>query len=106
MIASISSQNWAPAGSVLTCILSAANRDERQFRDPDKFDIRRRLSQSVVFGHGIHMCLGAPLARLELRVALEEVLDRFPRWEIDMTEATRSRSSTVRGWDTMPVIVK
>ena len=66
-------------GSVLTCILSAANRDERQFPDPDRFDIHRRLSQSVVFGHGIHMCLGAPLARLELRVALEEVLDRFPR---------------------------
>jgi cytochrome P450 len=95
-----------PAGSVLTCILSAANRDERQFPDPDRFDIHRRLSQSVVFGHGIHMCLGAPLARLELRVALEEVLDRFPRWEIDLAGAKRSRSSTVRGWDAMPVIVK
>jgi cytochrome P450 len=60
----------------------------------------------VVFGHGIHMCLGAPLARLELRVALEEVLDRFPHWEVDMTGAKRSQSSTVRGWDTMPVVVK
>jgi cytochrome P450 len=95
-----------PAGSVLTCILSAANRDERQFPDPDRFDIHRKLSQSVVFGHGIHMCLGAPLARLELRVALEEVLDRFPHWDVDMTGAKRSRSSTVRGWDTMPVVVK
>jgi cytochrome P450 len=95
-----------PAGSVLTCILSAANRDERQFPEPDRFDIRRRLAQSVVFGHGVHMCLGAPLARLELRVALEEMLKRFPRWQVDMTGAKRSHSSTVRGWDAMPVVVK
>jgi cytochrome P450 len=95
-----------PAGSALTCVLSAANRDERQFPDPDRFDIHRRLSQSVVFGHGIHLCLGAPLARLELRIALEEMLDRFPKWEIDLTTAKRSRSSTVRGWDAMPVIVR
>jgi cytochrome P450 len=95
-----------PAGSALTCILSAANRDERQFPDPDRFDIHRKLSQSVVFGHGIHMCLGAPLARLELRVALEEMLDRFPTWDVDLSRARRSASSTVRGWDTMPVLVR
>lgn len=95
-----------PAGSALTCILSSANRDERQFADPDRFDIHRRLAQSVVFGHGIHLCLGAPLARLELRVALEEMLDRFPTWEVDLAGAKRSPSSTVRGWDSMPVVLR
>ena len=94
-----------PAGSALTCILSAANRDERQFPDPDRFDIHRRINQGVVFGHGIHLCLGAPLARLELRVALEEMLDRFPEWDVDLGEAKRSQSSTIRGWDNMPVVL-
>jgi cytochrome P450 len=95
-----------PVGSTMTCILSAANRDDRQFEDPDRFDIHRKISQQVVFGHGVHLCLGAPLARLELRVALEETLDRFPAWEIDLGSARRSKSSTVRGWDTMPIILR
>lgn len=91
-----------PAESAMLLMLSSANRDERQFRDPDRFDIHRGVAQHGTFGHGIHFCLGAALARLEGRVALEEVLNRFPDWEIDIGNARRSPTSTVRGWDSMP----
>ena len=94
-----------PAGSALLLMLASANRDERQFPDPDRFDIHRDLSQIVTFGHGAHFCLGAGLARLEGRIALEEVLKRFPTWEVDLAAARRAPTSTVRGWDSMPVVV-
>jgi cytochrome P450 len=94
-----------PAGSALLMMLASANRDDRQFEDPDRFDIHRKPSGHLTFGRGAHFCVGAPLARLEGRVALEEVLKRFPEWEIDMVNARRSRTSTVRGWDSMPAVV-
>jgi cytochrome P450 len=94
-----------PAGSALLLMLASANRDERRFDDPDTFDIHRKPSGHLTFGRGVHFCLGAPLARLEGRVALEEVLTRFPKWDIDIDNARRSRTSTVRGWDTMPALV-
>jgi cytochrome P450 len=64
-----------------------------------------RSPQHLTFGYGIHFCLGAALARLEGRIALEEVLNRFPEWDIDLDKARRAGSSTVRGWDSMPAIV-
>ncbi|WP_245830103.1 cytochrome P450 [Mycobacterium numidiamassiliense] len=94
-----------PAGSALLMMLASANRDERQFEDPDRFDIHRRPGAHLTFGRGAHFCVGAPLARLEGRVALEEVLKRFPEWQVDLDNARRSRTSTVRGWDSMPAIV-
>lgn len=94
-----------PAGSALLCMLASANRDERHIADPDRFDIHRKPGGHLTFGRGAHFCLGAPLARLEGRVALEEVLKRFPTWDVDMANARRSRTSTVRGWDTMPATV-
>ncbi|CAJ1498443.1 cytochrome P450 [[Mycobacterium] kokjensenii] len=94
-----------PAGSAVLLMLASANRDERHFPDPDVFDIHRKPGGHLTFGRGAHFCLGAPLARLEGRVALEEVLARFPTWEIDYDGARRSRTSTVRGWDTMPAII-
>lgn len=94
-----------PAGSALLLMLASANRDERHFDDPDRFDIHRRPGGLLTFGRGAHFCLGAPLARLEGRVALEEVLKRFPKWEVDIDNARRSRTSTVRGWDSMPTII-
>lgn len=94
-----------PAGSALLMMLASANRDERQFEDPDRFDIHRKPGAHLTFGRGAHFCVGAPLARLEGRVALEEVLKRFPEWRIDLDNARRSRTSTVRGWDSMPAIV-
>ncbi len=94
-----------PAGSALLLMLASANRDERHFDDPDRFDVHRRPGGLLTFGRGAHFCLGAPLARLEGRVALEEVLKRFPKWEVDIDNARRSRTSTVRGWDSMPTII-
>jgi cytochrome P450 len=94
-----------PAGSALLMMLASANRDERHFEDPDRFDIHRKPGGHLTFGRGAHFCVGAPLARLEGRVALEEVLKRFPEWQVDLDKARRSRTSTVRGWDSMPAIV-
>ncbi|KUH66283.1 cytochrome [Mycolicibacterium novocastrense] len=94
-----------PAGSALLMMLASANRDERHFADPDRFDIHRKPGGHLTFGRGAHFCVGAPLARLEGRIALEEVLKRWPEWDIDLENARRSRSSTVRGWDTMPAVV-
>ena len=67
------------AGSIVVLLVGAANRDERHFSEPDRFDVERDIDRHLAFGYGIHFCLGASLARLEGRVALEEVLTRFPR---------------------------
>jgi cytochrome P450 len=94
-----------PAGSVMLLLNASANRDERKFPDADRFDIRRPIDHHLSFGYGIHFCLGAALARLEGRVALDEVLHRFPEWEVDWDRAKQARTSTVRGWETLPVVV-
>ncbi len=86
-----------PAGSVMVLLNASANRDERQFDDPDRLDIHRKVQRHMSFGYGLHFCLGAHLARLEARVALEEVLLRFPEWEVDLDNAVQARTSTVRG---------
>jgi cytochrome P450 len=92
-----------PEGSVLLLMNGAANRDERKFDDPDNFDIHRKQQQHLSFGYGIHFCLGSHLARLEGRIALEEVLKRFPSWEVDWGRAVQAHTSTVRGWESLPV---
>jgi cytochrome P450 len=94
-----------PEGSVMVLLNASANRDERKFDDPDRFDIRRRIGHHLSFGYGIHFCLGAALARLEGRVALDEVLKRFPSWDVDWDHAVQARTSTVRGWERLPVTV-
>ncbi|OAA27516.1 cytochrome P450 [Frankia sp. EI5c] len=94
-----------PAGSALLLMLASANHDERRFPDPERFDIHRDVGQQVTFGHGTHFCLGAALARLEGRIALEEVLRRWPDWEVDLDAARRAPTSTVRGWDSMPAVI-
>lgn len=94
-----------PAGSALLAINAAANRDDRQFEDPDRFDIHRRINRHVAFGFGIHFCLGAALARLESRIALEELLKRFPTWDIDWDNAQQAHTSTVRGWNKLPLVL-
>jgi cytochrome P450 len=94
-----------PAGSALLCLVGSANRDDRKHPDGDAFDIHRRSGSHLTFGYGPHFCLGAALARLEGRVALDEVLKRFPEWEVDWSGATLAPTSTVRGWDNLPVII-
>jgi cytochrome P450 len=95
-----------PAESVVVLLNAAANRDERHFVEPDRFDIHRRIDRHLSFGYGLHFCLGSALARLEGRVALDEILRRWPDWEIDWDNAQRARTSTVRGWDRLPVITR
>jgi cytochrome P450 len=92
-------------GSVMLFLIGAANRDERRYPNGDQFDIHRRIDQHLTFGHGIHFCMGAALARLEGRVALDEVLKRFPEWEVDRERARLATTSTVRGWETLPVFI-
>ncbi|MGV0837981.1 cytochrome P450 [Mycolicibacterium thermoresistibile] len=95
-----------PAGSALLVLVGAANRDARQFPpDGDCFDIHRQQRTHLSFGVGAHYCLGASLARLELRIALEELLNRFPDWHIDLDRARMSSASMVRGWETMPAVL-
>jgi cytochrome P450 len=96
-----------PQGSVMMMLIGAANRDPRQFPpDGDVFDANREVRAHLGFSVGAHYCLGSALARLEGRVALEEILKRFPEWEIDLPNAVFSTTSTIRGWDAMPAFVQ
>jgi cytochrome P450 len=92
-----------PAFSKLALLTGSAGRDEREYRDPDRFDIERNFDRHVTFGYGVHFCLGANLARLEARVVLEETLDRLPEWHVDEAEVELVRTSTVRGPVRVPV---
>ena len=94
-----------PEGSIMLFLNGSANHDDRRFPDGDHFDIHREARGHITFGFGIHFCLGAALARLEGRVALEEVLKRFPEWTVDTDRAHLSPTSTVRGWESLPVSV-
>jgi cytochrome P450 len=94
-----------PAGSVMVLLNGSANRDEEHFPDAERFDIHRKIDRHLAFGYGIHFCLGGNLARLEGRVALDEVLKRFPKgWQVDYDNAVQAHTSTVRGWDKLPVV--
>ncbi|MBV9411554.1 MAG: cytochrome P450, partial [Acidimicrobiia bacterium] len=94
-----------PKDSKVLLVTAAAGRDERAFPDPDRFDIHRTSPPHVSFGYGIHFCLGAALARLEGRIALEETLRRFPTWDVDYSRAERLHTSTVRGYTKVPIRV-
>ncbi|MFI5795039.1 cytochrome P450 [Streptomyces sp. NPDC051677] len=98
-------ERTVPAGSAILFVQAAANRDPRRFDDPDRFDIHR-VTQHMSFGVGAHYCLGAALARLEGRIAAEEILQRFPGWDVDWDHAELAQTSTVRGWKTLPLVVE
>jgi cytochrome P450 len=89
-------------GSYMLLLNGSANRDETHFVDPDRYDIHRQGGH-LSFGQGVHFCLGSALARLEGRVAFEEMLDRWTEWEVDYAGAERARTSSVRGWSKLPV---
>ncbi|MDH4040779.1 MAG: cytochrome P450 [Gammaproteobacteria bacterium] len=94
-----------PAGSAMLFLLASANRDESRFPDGERFDIHRQGQPHMTFGRGIHVCLGSALARVEGRVAMEEILKRFPEWTVDADNAKLSSSSSTRGWETLPVFI-
>jgi cytochrome P450 len=94
-----------PAGRPILLLLAAANRDPRRYADPDVYDVRRQGIQHLTFGYGLHFCLGASLARLEGRVALDELLNRFPEWDVDHAGARLAPTSTVRGWERLPIVL-
>jgi cytochrome P450 len=94
-----------PQDSKVLLLTGSAGRDERAFPEADRFDVRRTKQHHVSFGYGVHFCLGAALARLEGRVALEETLKRFPTWEIDPGAVTRVHTSTVRGYREVTILV-
>lgn len=95
-----------PAGDRVVLVLGSANRDPRAFADPDRFDLDRPQDvQLASFGVGRHFCLGASLARLEARVALEELVARVADWEIDEAGAVRVHSANVRGFARLPTTV-
>jgi len=71
-----------PADSRVILVIGAANHDERVFDEPELFDVHRKIDRHVAFGFGIHLCIGAALARLESRIAFEEPLQRYPNYEV------------------------
>ncbi|MGH9029893.1 MAG: cytochrome P450 [Acidimicrobiales bacterium] len=91
-----------PKGARVLLLTGGANRDEREFEEPDRFDIGRPAHLALGFGHGIHFCLGAALARLEGRVGLEEFASRFPRFEVDEDDIRRVHMSNVHGFSSVP----
>jgi cytochrome P450 len=92
-----------PAGAKVLLLTGSAGRDGREYADPDRFDVERRIERHVSLGYGTHFCLGASLARMEGRVALEETLRRFPEWDVEWDETERVHTSTVRGYAKVPI---
>ena len=97
--------NTIPAGDPVLLINGSASRDERFFPDPDRFDIdrERKVGYNLNFGYGIHSCLGAALARMEGRIALETLIDLIPSYEIDRSGLQRVHMTNVCGWANVPV---
>jgi len=94
-----------PAGSFMVTLTPSANRDELHYTDPDRFDVRRQIDHHLSFGFGAHYCLGQALARLEGRIVLEEVLQRFPEWDLELDQATFMYHTDMRGYESLPVVM-
>jgi cytochrome P450 len=95
-----------PQGSKLVCVPGAANRDHSQFGpDADRFDVRRTIERHISFGYGPHFCLGANLARLEARIALEEFMRQMPNWQVDDDNARLVHGGPTRGYEFLPLAV-
>jgi len=92
-----------PADVRVLMLTGSAHRDERQFSDPDRFDIHRKLDRTLHFGQGHHLCLGKSLARQECRVAFEEILARFPDYEVDEDNLEWAHNNNVRGYCKVPM---
>jgi len=95
-----------PAESKVLLLNGSANRDQREFDEPDRFDVGRTVKRHITFGYGPHYCLGAAMARLEGRIALTSTLARFPEWTIDEDELVRVQTTTVRGFSSVPLHIE
>jgi cytochrome P450 len=94
-----------PEGSVMVVVLAATGRDERQFPNPDVVDVERPIDRLLSFGFGPHVCLGASLARMEGRIVLEEMLSRFPEWDVDWPDTEMVHTgSQIRGYCRLPIV--
>lgn len=91
-----------PQGARILLLAGAANRDEREYPDPDRFEVTRGIPTQLGFGQGVHYCIGASLARLEARIALEEFGARFPRYAVDESRCRRVHMSNVHGYESVP----
>jgi cytochrome P450 family 130 len=95
-----------PAGEKVLLMFGAANRDEREFADPDRLDLDRSSERHLAFGHGAHYCIGAALARLMGRVAFEELTTRLGDSHVDVARGRRQRAAVSRGWESLPIAVR
>jgi len=95
-----------PKGARVALVTGAACRDEREYDDPDRFDVTRVHDREIYFGHGHHVCIGKSLARLETRIALEEVAARFPNYEVDLAGVTRTYQAHVKGYVNLPIATR
>jgi cytochrome P450 len=91
-----------PAGKPVFLITGSANRDPREFENPDQFDVDRVQKMGITFGHGIHVCIGAALARLEIRSAIDELRVRWPHYSVDESRCERVHMSNVAGYSSVP----
>jgi cytochrome P450 len=94
------------AGQRVVLVLISANRDEREFVDPERFDVHRRMERHLGLGHGAHVCIGAHVARLEGVVMLRELLARHPHYEVDASALEREASEFQVGWVAMPITAR
>ena len=94
------------AGQRVLLLVASANRDEREFRDPDRFIWNRPMQRVVAFGLGPHFCIGIHIARLEGRLIVEELLRRIPQYELDLDAGERAVSEFQIGWVRLPLVVR
>ena len=94
-----------PKGARVALVTGAACRDEREFPDADRLDLTRKPRRQIYFGYGQHLCIGKSLARLEARVALEEIARRFPDYHVEESGLTRTHQAHVRGFANVPIRV-
>ena len=92
-----------PKGARVLLLTASAGRDDREYPDPDVFDIARKVERPLSFGHGVHLCPGAALARMETRVTFEELQGRCPGWEVDVANCVRVHNANVRGFSRVPI---
>jgi cytochrome P450 len=95
-----------PAGARVALVTGSACRDEREYPDPDRFDVTRKHERELYFGHGHHVCIGKSLARLETKIALEEIAARFPHYEVDESGITRTYQAHVKGYVNLPISIR